>query len=99
MTAALQIVRTVRRLTDGEAPSEVRQVAGYTVESGVPIPPANKGRLKGRLTRALEALAVGESLVKLTGQHAINPRTRKALLPKEYTGRKLARGFRIWRTK
>lgn len=99
MTVALQVVRTVRRLTDGEAPSEVRTVGGYVVERGIPIPPGNRGRLKGKLTKALDALAVGESLVKLTGQHAINPRTRKALLPKEYTGRKLARGFRIWRVR
>jgi len=98
MTAMLQIVRTVRRLTDGEPASEVRTVAGYVVEAGVPIPPSNKGRMKGKLSRALDALAVGESLVN-PGGGRVNARTKAMLRPKEFTERKLAKGYRVWRVK
>ncbi len=91
-------IRTVRKLTDDdERPTEVKRIGGYVIER-LPLPPANKGRLKGKLTMALNALEVGECFVNPAGGR-LNRKTRDRLLPKEFTERKVAGGYRIWRTK
>ena len=96
--SAILSIRTIRRLTDDdEKPSEVKHFAGYRVER-LPIPPANLGRIKGKLTRALAALEVGECIT-LPEKGKLNVRTRERLAPKEFTERRGDGTRRIWRTK
>lgn len=96
MTVPLRLVRTVHRLNDDEPPTEIVTVGGYRVERGIPIPPSNKGRLKGKLSRALDALSVGECLFN-PGTGVVNARTLRLLKPKTFTQRKVQGGHRVWR--
>lgn len=87
-------IRTVRRLDER---SEVKEVAGFKIEAGIPIPPRIKAM--SPLRSALAALEVGESLV--APNHANDGR---AWMAHNYPGRIFTsrclgpNRYRIWRT-
>lgn len=88
MTAALRTVRLLDR-EPGKA-TESRVVRGVTVETGVPMP----SRQIGKIDSVLAAMHVGESF-----EHTARVCSRKPLPGRKFTQRLQPNGkWRIWRT-
>jgi hypothetical protein len=91
--------RAVRLLDrrPGQPADDARTVAGYVIERGVPIPRAKQDR--SALREAIEALAVGESLVCKDIPHDLLKRARERHPGCTWTQRKIKTGgWRVWRT-
>ena len=86
--------RTIRRLDER---SEVKVVAGFVIETGIPLPDVRVG--KGTILAALLALEVGESLVHRKDAKDARSTARKRRPGTAYSCRPIAGGkFRIWRS-
>lgn len=75
-----------------------REVNGFVIESGIPIPPKAKGKARTGFTGAIEALKVGDSLLISDASKRANACTVAERLGYKVVTRAVDEGVRMWRT-